>query len=63
VLKRKFVPQMGEITEECRKLHDDELRNLYSSSNIIIMSRDSVVGIATSYGLEDRGVGVRFPVW
>jgi hypothetical protein len=27
-----------------------------------IGSRDSVVGIATGYGLEDRGVGVRVPV-
>jgi hypothetical protein len=26
------------------------------------MSRDSVVGIATGYGLDDRGVGVRVPV-
>jgi hypothetical protein len=25
-------------------------------------SRDSLVGIATSYGLDDRGVGVRVPV-
>jgi hypothetical protein len=25
-------------------------------------SRNSVVGIATSYGLDDRGVGVRVPV-
>jgi hypothetical protein len=25
-------------------------------------SRDSSVGIATSYGLDDRGVGVRVPV-
>jgi hypothetical protein len=25
-------------------------------------SRDSVVGIATDYGLDGRGVGVRFPV-
>jgi hypothetical protein len=25
-------------------------------------SRDSAVGIATGYGLDDRGVGVRFPV-
>jgi hypothetical protein len=24
--------------------------------------RDSAVGIATSYGLDDRGVGVRVPV-
>jgi hypothetical protein len=26
------------------------------------MSLDSVAGIATSYGLDDRGVGVRVPV-
>jgi hypothetical protein len=26
------------------------------------MRRDSVVGIATKYGLDDRGVGVRVPV-
>jgi hypothetical protein len=25
-------------------------------------SRDSVVGIATSYGLDDRGVGLRVPI-
>jgi hypothetical protein len=25
--------------------------------------RDSVVGIAIGYGLDDRGVGVRVPVW
>jgi hypothetical protein len=29
---------------------------------IIIRSRVSVVGIATGYGLDDRGVGVRVPV-
>jgi hypothetical protein len=27
-----------------------------------VWSRDSVVGIATSYGLDDRVVGVRVPV-
>jgi hypothetical protein len=28
-----------------------------------LYSRDSVDGIATGYGLDDRGVGVRVPVW
>jgi hypothetical protein len=28
----------------------------------LLKSRDSEVGIATSYGLEDRGFGVRVPV-
>jgi hypothetical protein len=29
---------------------------------LVYQSRNSVVGIATSYGLDDRGVGVRVPV-
>jgi hypothetical protein len=27
------------------------------------MSRGSAVGIATGYGLDDRGVGLPIPVW
>jgi hypothetical protein len=27
-----------------------------------LVSQDSVVGIATGYGLEDQGVGVRVPI-
>jgi hypothetical protein len=30
--------------------------------HILFGSRDSAVGIATGYGLDDRGVGVRVPV-
>jgi hypothetical protein len=29
---------------------------------MFFMSRDSLVGIATSYGLDDRGIGIRVPV-
>jgi hypothetical protein len=29
---------------------------------LLTSSRDSSVGIATGYGLDDRGVGVRVPV-
>jgi hypothetical protein len=29
---------------------------------LLQMSGDSVVGIATGYGLDDRGVGVRDPI-
>jgi hypothetical protein len=28
----------------------------------LVRTRDSVVGIATSHGLDDQGVGVRVPV-
>jgi hypothetical protein len=29
---------------------------------VVTVSRDSVVGIATSYELDERGVGIRVPV-
>jgi hypothetical protein len=41
VLKRIFGPKRDEVTSEWRKLHNEELRDLYSSPSIIriIMSR------------------------
>jgi hypothetical protein len=42
------------------------LGKLYPLSNIVCyygsLSRDSVVGIATGYGLDDRGFGVQVPL-
>jgi hypothetical protein len=35
VLRRIFGPKRGEVTGEWRKLHNEELHNLYSSSDII----------------------------
>jgi hypothetical protein len=35
VLRRIFGPKRGEVTGEWRKLHNEELYNLYSSPNII----------------------------
>jgi hypothetical protein len=35
VLRRIFEPKMDEVTVEWRKLHNEELRNLYSSPSII----------------------------
>jgi hypothetical protein len=35
VLRRIFGPKMDEVTEEWRKFHNEELRDLYSSSSII----------------------------
>jgi hypothetical protein len=37
VLRRIFGPKREEVTEEWRKLHNEELRNLYSSPSIIRM--------------------------
>jgi hypothetical protein len=33
-----------------------------TSCRLTIFVRDSVVGIVTGYGLDDRGVGIRVPV-
>jgi hypothetical protein len=34
-LKRIFGPKRHEVTEEWRKLHNEQLKDLYSSPNII----------------------------
>jgi len=35
VLRKLFGPKRDEVTEEWRKLHSEELNDLYSSPNII----------------------------
>jgi len=35
VLKRTFGPKRDEVTGESRKLHNEELNDLYSSPNIV----------------------------
>jgi hypothetical protein len=35
VLRRIFGPKRDEVTDEWRKLHNEELRHLYSSPSII----------------------------
>ena len=35
MLRRIFGPKRDRVTEEWRKLHDDELNELYSSPNIV----------------------------
>jgi hypothetical protein len=39
MLKRKFGPKRDEITEGWRKLHAEDLHNLYTSPDIMIKSR------------------------
>jgi hypothetical protein len=35
VLRRLFAPKRDEVTREWRKLYNEELKNLYSSTNIV----------------------------
>jgi len=58
VLRRIFGPKRDEVTGEWRKLHNEELNNLYSSPNIVrvIKSRRMRwVGHVARMG-EGRGV-------
>jgi hypothetical protein len=57
VLRRIFGPKRDEETREWRKRHNEELSDLYSSSNItpMITSRTRWAGHVTSMG-EGRGV-------
>jgi hypothetical protein len=41
---------------------DNAVNYVYSANGFLLRSRDSVVGIATGYGLDDRRVGFRVPV-
>jgi hypothetical protein len=39
VLRTIFEPKRGEVTGGCRKFHNEELHNSYSSPNIIRMTK------------------------
>jgi hypothetical protein len=40
VLRRVFGPKRDEVTGEWRKLHNEELNDLYSLPNIVRMDRE-----------------------
>jgi hypothetical protein len=57
VLRRIFGPKRDEVTGEWRKLHNEELQNLYSSSDIIRQVKANEVGRACgTHGREGRKV-------
>jgi hypothetical protein len=46
VLRRIFGPKRDEVTGEWRKLHNEELNNLYSSPNIVRVIKSRRMGWA-----------------
>jgi hypothetical protein len=56
VLRRIFGPKWDEATGEWRKLHNEELNNLYSSSDIIRQVKANEMGGACSANGEERKV-------
>jgi hypothetical protein len=44
VLRRIFGPKRDELTGVWRKLHNEELHNLYSSPRINIMNKSMIMG-------------------
>jgi len=59
VLRRIFGPKRDELTGEWRKLHNEELNNVYSSPNIILVTklrRMRWVGARSMYGGGRRSV-------
>jgi hypothetical protein len=62
VLRRLFGPKRDEVTGDWRKLHSEELHNLYSSPNIIRMiksRRMRAAGHVARMG-EKRGMHVGY---
>jgi len=57
VLRRIFGPKRDEVTGEWRRLHNEELNDLYSSTNIfrVIKSRTKWAGYVLCVG-ESKGV-------
>jgi hypothetical protein len=56
VLRRIFGPKRDEVTGDGKKLHNEELRNLYSSPNIIKMIKLRRVAATCSRWFLARGV-------
>ena len=59
VLRRVFGPRRDEVTDEWRKLHNEELNDLYSSPNIVRVinsRRMRWAGHVARMGQRERGV-------
>ena len=58
VLRRIFGPKRDEVTREWRKLHNEELNNLYSSPNIVRVIKSRRMRWAGHVARMEEGRGV-----
>jgi hypothetical protein len=57
VLQRLFGPKRDEVTDEWRKLHNEELNDLYSSPNILWadkIKKNKMCAACSMHGEGDR---------
>jgi len=55
VLRRIFERKRDEVTGEWRKIHNDELTDLFSSPSIVqVIKKDEMGGTCNTYGGEER---------
>jgi len=58
VLKRIFGPRRNEVTGEWRKLHNEELNDLYSSPNIVWVIKSRRMRWASHVACTGKSRGV-----
>jgi hypothetical protein len=56
VLRKIFGPKREEVTGEWKRLHKEELNDLYSSPNVlgVKIEKNEVGGACSTYGREGR---------